>query len=70
MRYREDALELEVAELGSRSERRAQQRDLTGMRERVGLYGGTVDARPRLGGGYVVRARIPVRREEAAWASA
>ena len=70
VRYREDALELEVAELGGGPDRRPQKRDLTGMRERVGFYGGTVDARPRLGGGYVVRARIPVRREEAAWASA
>ena len=70
VRYREDALELEVAEVGRGVRGQSRQRDLTGMRERVGFYGGTVDARPRLGGGYVVRAHIPVRRQEAAWASA
>jgi signal transduction histidine kinase len=32
---------------------------LIGLRERVGLYGGELDAGPRLGGGWRVRAVIP-----------
>jgi signal transduction histidine kinase len=37
-------------------------RGLIGLRERVGVYGGDLDARRRLGGGYRVRARIPLER--------
>lgn len=35
-------------------------RGLLGLRERVALYGGDMDARRRLGGGFRVRARIPL----------
>lgn len=35
-------------------------RGLMGLRQRVAVYGGDLDARRRLGGGFRVRARIPV----------
>jgi len=35
-------------------------RGLLGLRQRVAVYGGDLDARRRLGGGFRVRARIPL----------
>ena len=35
-------------------------RGLIGLRERIALYGGVLDARPRPGGGWIVRARFPI----------
>jgi signal transduction histidine kinase len=35
-------------------------RGLIGLRERIALYGGVLDARPRPGGGWMVRARFPI----------
>ncbi|MFF4186636.1 sensor histidine kinase [Streptomyces sp. NPDC001691] len=37
-------------------------RGLIGLRERVAVYDGQFDARRRIGGGYRVRARIPLER--------
>jgi len=37
-------------------------RGLLGLRERVAVFGGELDARRRLGGGFRVRARIPLER--------
>jgi signal transduction histidine kinase len=37
-------------------------RGLLGLRQRVAVFGGQLDASRRLGGGFRVRARIPLER--------
>lgn len=37
-------------------------RGLLGLKQRVGVYGGQLDARRRLGGGFRVRAKLPLER--------
>jgi len=61
LRWREDELELEVANDGKGAgDGSGGGHGLAGMRERVALYGGELDSGPRDGGGFVVRARLPV----------
>nr|WP_239162719.1 histidine kinase [Actinoplanes rishiriensis] len=68
IRYAERALRVEVLTTGPSvltgapppSPSPGAGRGLAGLRERVAVYGGTLDARRRLGGGYRVRARIPL----------
>jgi signal transduction histidine kinase len=64
VRYRTDRLELEVANDGSGDRRPPDHegggRGLIGIRERVALFGGDLEAGPRAGGGFVVRCRFPL----------
>jgi signal transduction histidine kinase len=61
VRWKERELELEIANDG-RSEpgRSAGGHGLAGLRERVALVGGTIDSGQRSGGGFVVRAHLPL----------
>lgn len=62
VRYGGAGVEVEIADDGSavNGSRRSEGESLAGMRERVALYGGTLETGPRDGGGYVVRAQLPV----------
>jgi signal transduction histidine kinase len=63
LRYQADGLVVQVTDdgLGAAAVPQADGGGLglTGMRERIGLYGGTVQAGPLPGGGYQVTARLP-----------
>jgi len=64
--YRPDELRLEVRDDGRGADAPASARTdrhghgLIGIRERVNMFGGEMSAGPAPGGGYLVRARIPV----------
>jgi signal transduction histidine kinase len=59
--YREDGVGLEVRDRGAEAVAAAGDgRGLAGMRERARLYGGELHAGPCRGGGYAVRAWLPV----------
>jgi signal transduction histidine kinase len=69
LRFGDDALVVTVTDDGRGSEGRANGPDgagdhqghgLAGMRERLVMLGGTLDAGPRPGGGFSVRARLPL----------
>jgi signal transduction histidine kinase len=62
IRYRPDALELAIVDdgRGAAVSANGTGHGLIGMRERVALYGGKLDAGRRDGGGYSVRARLPL----------
>jgi signal transduction histidine kinase len=61
VRYGKDDLELEIADTGAGAAASdGEGHGLVGMRERVSLYGGRLEAGPRDGGGFAVRARLPL----------
>jgi len=59
LRYDPDCVEVEVTNDGPSSRRNDRVR-LHGIRERVNVCGGTFAAGPRPGGGFAVRATLPV----------
>jgi signal transduction histidine kinase len=63
IRYREEAVEVEVSDEGGSSAAAASgRRGLAGIGERVSIFGGRFEAGPQAGGGWVVRAALPVAR--------
>jgi signal transduction histidine kinase len=60
LEYRPDDLLITVTDDGRPTTEAGGGRGLIGLRERIGLYGGELDAGPRPGGGWRVRARIPL----------
>jgi signal transduction histidine kinase len=66
VRYGIESLELEVTDDGRTAPTRSDGggHGLVGMRERVALYDGTLEAGRRPEGGYAVRVRLPVERPE------
>jgi signal transduction histidine kinase len=71
LRWTPTGLELDISDTGQGLTQAATNHDgplgqgLVGMRERVALCGGDLQAGPRRGGGFRVRARIPKDREAA-----
>jgi signal transduction histidine kinase len=66
LRWGRDALELEVRDDGRGSgdvDGGSGGHGIAGMRERAALYGGTLDAGPRPGRGFTVRAHLPLSPE-------
>jgi signal transduction histidine kinase len=62
LRYRDNAVELTVENDGAASSNGHRGgHGLIGMRERVAVFGGTLEAGPRPGGGFRVVARLPLQ---------
>jgi len=59
VRYGHEGLELEISDDGHARPNGGGGHGLLGMRERVALYGGRLEAGPRPDGGFTVRAHLP-----------
>jgi signal transduction histidine kinase len=61
IRYAADGLELEITDTGTGgAATNGDGHGLTGMRERVAVFGGELASGPRDGGGFAVKARLPL----------
>jgi signal transduction histidine kinase len=60
VRYEQDAVVLEICDDGRATGGAGPGHGIVGMKERAALYGGSAQAGPAPGGGYSVRARLPV----------
>ena len=60
--YGDRTLEIEVADDGRGGTPDGSGHGIVGLRERVALFGGSLDAGDRDGGGFVVRARLPLEK--------
>jgi signal transduction histidine kinase len=60
LRYTGDEVAIEVGDDGAETRPPRPGNGLIGMRERVEIYGGSLETGPRPGGGFLVRARLPI----------
>jgi signal transduction histidine kinase len=59
--YRDNELELEISDDGAgNGKEEGSGQGLIGIRERVALYDGVLESGKKVGGGYLVRARLPI----------
>jgi signal transduction histidine kinase len=68
LKYRRDVIDVEIVDDGQPPAQRGSVvggHGIAGMRERVAVYGGTLDAGPLLGGGWRVHASLSLRLKEA-----